>query len=157
MTLSRRYKIHMPFFRHLLFQRLGTILFFSFLYFGASPYASSSEIIVNANVDKSLSLNTLRSIYSMRLKTWDDGTGITVFILDPFGEAHRKFSLEVLGVFPYQLQRIWDVLVFSGTGQAPVVVETEEKMIAKVKSTPGSIGYVIESEVPSNVKKINVN
>ncbi|MDH3325731.1 MAG: hypothetical protein OEM38_03330 [Gammaproteobacteria bacterium] len=107
-------------------------------------------------MEKKLSRNTLRSIYSMRLQSWDDGVGVTVFILDPVGESHRKFCLETLSIFPYQLQRVWDVLVFSGTGQAPVVVETEQEMIARVKSTPGAIGYVTKMEVPAGVKKINV-
>lgn len=122
-----------------------------------SSYSFSNEVIVHPGVDKSLSRNTLRSIYSMKLQTWDDGSEITVFILDPVGEDHRNFCLEVLNIFPYQLQRVWDVLVFSGTGQSPIVVESEQEMIERVKSTPGSIGYVIKMEVPADVKKISVN
>ena len=76
--------------------------------------------------------------------------------MDPTGESHRKFCLSVLNIFPYQLQRVWDVLVFSGTGQSPTVVKTEQEMITRVKSTPGAIGYISESEVPTDVKKISI-
>jgi len=123
----------------------------------SSSNVFSNDVIVHPGVEISLSNNSLRSIYSLQLKSWEDGTGITVFILDPVGESHRAFCLENLGVFPYQLQRVWDVMVFSGTGQSPVVVKDEQEMIARITSTPGSIGYVIKSEVPANVKKINVN
>ncbi len=141
----------------LLSQRCTMVLFALFLFFSISSNAFSHEVIVNSSSDSNLSANTLRLIYSMRLQTWSDGSGITVFILDPQGDAHRKFCLEVLNVFPYQLQRVWDVLVFSGTGQAPIVVKNEQEMIAKVRSTPGAIGYVIKSEVPSDVKKLNIH
>lgn len=131
------------------------MLFFC-LFFVVSPPVSSNEVIIHPSAEKALSLNTLRSIYSMRLQTWPDGTGITVFILDPADDEHRNFCLEILNIFPYQLQRVWDVLVFSGTGQSPVIVESEEEMISKVSSIPGSIGYVVKSEVPINVKKIKI-
>jgi len=119
-----------------------------------TPPAFSQTTIVNSSVEDVLSLNTLRAVYSMRVQTWNDGTDITVYVLDPLGREHRQFCLEVLRVFPYQLQRAWDVLVFSGTGQSPIVVKTEQEIITKVKSTPGAIGYVIDLEVPVDVKKI---
>jgi len=92
----------------------------------------------------------------MRLSSWSDGKNISVFVMDPFGEEHRQVCLEVLNVFPYQLQRVWDVLVFSGTGQSPIVVKTKQEMIEKVSSTPGAIGYISDSEVPANVKAISI-
>lgn len=138
--------------------RLFTIVAMTVVLFSISSSNSfSQDVIVYSNKEPVLARNALRTIYSMRLQTWPDGSEITVFILDPEGESHRKFCLEVLNIFPYQLQRIWDVLVFSGTGQAPVVVRTEQEMIRRVKATPGAIGYVIESEVPSDVKKISIN
>jgi len=130
---------------------LVTVSFFSF---NSAVYAQ--DVIANSSSENIISANTLRQIYSMRLQTWRDGSGITVFVLNPAGERHRKFSLEILNVFPYQLQRAWDVLVFSGTGRSPVVVESEQEMISRVKSTPGSIGYIIDSEVPLDVKKVSI-
>ena len=85
---------------------------------------------------------TLRAIFSMRLRQWPDGTPITVFVLPTANPVHVGFCKEVLGVFPHQLQRAWDRLVYSGTGQAPVEVDSLEEMRQRVKQTPGAIGYL---------------
>jgi len=125
--------------------------------FLATPSIYAQNLIVNTSVTQEISRDTLRSIYTMRSSVWDNGSAVTVYILDPAGESHRKFCLESLALFPYQLQRIWDVLVFSGTGQSPVVVDSEEEMIREVKNTPGAIGYLVDMEVPVGVKKISLH
>jgi hypothetical protein len=38
-------------------------------------------------------------------------------------------------------------MVFTGTGFAPTVVQTEKEMIERVRSTPGAIGYVRKREL----------
>ncbi len=142
----------------LLCRRVVTCVFLTWLSFGVgvNSVAWSNEIIVHPTVETTLSRNTLRSIYSMRLQTWEDGSGITVFVLDPAGEAHRSFCLDILNIFPYQLQRVWDVLVFSGSGHSPVIVGSEQEMLERVNQTPGSIGYIAQTEVAVDVKKINI-
>ncbi|MCO6412443.1 MAG: hypothetical protein J5I92_06835 [Thiogranum sp.] len=85
---------------------------------------------------------TLRAIFSMRLRQWPDGTPVTVFVLPTTHPVHVDFCKEVLGVFPHQLQRAWDRLVYSGTGQAPVEVDSLEEMRQRVQETPGAVGYV---------------
>jgi len=44
-------------------------------------------------------------------------------------------------MFPYQLDRIWNKLTYSGLGVAPIMVNTANELIAAVKNTPGAIGY----------------
>lgn len=85
---------------------------------------------------------TLRAIFSMRLRQWPDGKPVTVFVLPTSHPVHVAFCKEVLGVFPHQLQRAWDRLVYSGTGQAPVEVNSLEEMTQRVRDTPGAIGYL---------------
>lgn len=78
------------------------------------------QVVVHSDVQEAkLSVNVLRAIFSMRLKTWSDGTLIKVYVLSDDNELHHDFSKEKLNVFPYQLRLTWDRLVFSGTGQAP--------------------------------------
>lgn len=85
---------------------------------------------------------TLRAIFSMRLRQWPDGEPVTVFVLPTTHPVHVDFCKEVLGVFPHQLQRAWDRLVYSGTGQAPVEVNSLDEMQQRVRETPGAIGYL---------------
>jgi hypothetical protein len=95
----------------------------------------------NARAD-SLSADTLREIFFMRLTIWPDGTPIRVFVLPDKHPLHIRFSKEILGVYPFQLRAAWDRLVFSGTGLTPHVVETVQEMQEQIGATPGGIGYV---------------
>jgi len=55
------------------------------------------------------------------------------------------------------LKRSWDILVFSGSGQAPSVAESTKEMLQKVSSTPGAIGYVPEDFPIEGAKISNVH
>jgi hypothetical protein len=90
----------------------------------------------------SLSQETIREIFFMRLSSWPDGSPIRVFVLPDNDPLHVQFAKEVLGVYPFQLRSAWDRLVYSGTGVAPTTVETQEEMKARIKRTPGGIGYI---------------
>lgn len=45
-------------------------------------------------------------------------------------------------MFPYQLNRIWHKLTYSGLGIAPTVVQSEQELVNAIINTPGSIGYI---------------
>lgn len=115
------------------------------------------EIVTNIGVhEKVLSVNSLRSIFSMHLKTWPDGTKIRVFVFSDDDQLHQSFSKEKLNVFPYQLRSTWDRLVYSGTGQAPIKVNSAEEMLAKVANTPGAIGYLWRANINENVNVLEI-
>lgn len=100
-------------------------------------------VVVNpGSSEQTISKNALRAIFGMRLQVWPDGNPVKVFVLPDDHPVHISFSKEVVNVFPYQLRAAWDRLVFSGTGQAPIEVPTEEEMRTKVAAMPGAIGYL---------------
>ena len=92
----------------------------------------------------------------MRQVHWSNGRLITVFVLPRQHALHLRFSKERLQMFPYQLDRIWNKLTYSGLGVAPITVKTPEELLNAVKKTPGAIGYVeaIKDEGAVNVVKI---
>lgn len=105
----------------------------------------AQEVIVNAGVaDRSVSQGTVRAIFSMRLRQWQDGKPVKVFVLPDQNPVHISFAKSRLNTFPHQLRRSWDLLVYSGSGQAPTVVESPTEMLQKVSSTAGAIGYLPE-------------
>jgi len=109
-------------------------------------------IIGNSSITEDcISKNTLSAIFGMRLHTWPDGTPIKVFVLQDKHPLHIKFAKRRLNIFPHQLRWCWDRLVFSGTGQAPTELSSEDEMRKKVASVPGAIGYL---EGPVNDKHI---
>jgi hypothetical protein len=123
----------------------GASVFFSELTHG-------QQIIVNKQLDQvHLSRSTARAIFSMRQTHWPDGRLIHVFVLDDRAPLHKTFSKKILGVFPYQLRKIWDRRLYSGTGRAPVRVGSVEEMHQRVAGTPGAIGYINDGDDVSDV------
>jgi len=92
--------------------------------------------------ERSLTKSQLRRIYTMRQLRWSDNSAINVFVLPNQHVLHQRFAKERLQIFPYQLNRIWHKLTYSGLGVAPTIVESERELIQAVKQTPGSIGYI---------------
>lgn len=118
---------------------------------------SHYEIVTYRGVSqKVISVNSLRSIFSMHLKTWPDGTKIRVFVLPDEDHLHQSVAKEKLNVFPYQLRSAWDRIVYSGTGQAPNKVNSIEEMRAMVANTPGAIGYLWRANIDENVNVLEI-
>lgn len=110
-----------------------------------TPSVCALEVIANITVSEtSLTTSQLRRIYTMRQLRWANDSTITVFVLPNQHVLHQRFSKEKLQIFPYQLNRIWHKLTYSGLGVAPIIVKTPAALIQAVRSTPGSIGYAEE-------------
>ncbi|MEI2743075.1 MAG: hypothetical protein V9G63_11720 [Candidatus Competibacter sp.] len=122
----------------------------------AMPAENRPVVIVNSETVSKLLLsqNALSAIFGMRLRKWEDGSPIKVFVLPDDNLLHVEFSKYILHVFPYQLRAAWDRLVFSGTGEEPVKVMSEQQMRDLVGSTPGAIGYLRGSMIDDTVKAI---
>ncbi|MBN8447281.1 MAG: hypothetical protein J0M22_17595 [Gammaproteobacteria bacterium] len=113
------------------------------LYVQAQESPPAPKVIVNASVKvQQLSHAQLRSIYMMRQVLWPDGSAIKVFVLPNRSELHLQFCRQQLQLFPYQLDRVWQKLTYSGTGTPPTEVADSAKMRELVASTPGAIGYI---------------
>lgn len=119
---------------------------------------TAHHIISNANLDLThLPLNKVRSIFSMRLHKWPDGTPIRVYVLPDDNANHRQFVQSVLHMFPHQLRRNWDRYIYTGTGQAPIEVRNEQEMINKISTTPGAIGYIQQELVSNDIHTIQLH
>jgi ABC-type phosphate transport system substrate-binding protein len=109
---------------------------------------SAIEVITHPHVaESSLTKSQLRRIYTMRQLRWSDNSTISVFVLPSQHNIHKRFAKERLQIFPYQLNRIWHKLTYSGLGVAPTIVASQEKLIQAVNKTPGAIGYISDRVV----------
>lgn len=116
----------------------------------AYPQASAPavDVIVSPSLTRlHLDRSLLRSVFTMRLREWPDGSPVRVFVLPDDDPLSDQFYRERLGMYSYVLRRAWDRMVFTGTGFAPTVVRSEQEMIERVRSTPGAIGYVSKHEL----------
>lgn len=111
----------------------------------AQPTLSAPKILVHQDVEvAALDSTYLRQIFAMQVRKWPDSEAITVYTLPSTHELHQSFVIERLKIQPHQLDRIWNRMLFTGTGKAPTVVASEEEMVRVIKATPGAIGYVSE-------------
>lgn len=118
---------------------------------------SRIQLITHPSVNiSSLDQDQIRRIFTMYQTNWSDAQPIVVYVLGQQNTTHQFFSREVLGLFPYQLERIWNKLVYSGLGEGPIKVNNEQEMLDKIKHQPGSIGYVMSLDVPTDVNIINL-
>ncbi len=114
-------------------------------------------MIVNSGVStKEITTNEAQLYMTSRLKEWPNGVPVKVFVLPDDNPLHRRFANAVLGLFPYQLRRVWDRQLFSGTGQVPSTVANEAEMIRRVSTTPGALGYVESVPADGSVRPLEV-
>ncbi len=131
---------------------LGVILLVIGLIAPVDPVAAADVAVavnpVTQVIAGDLSRNALRAIFGMRLRIWPDGSEIRVYVLPDDHPLHVQFCKEILGVFPHQLRAAWDRLVYSGTGQAPLQVESEDAMRTEIARNAGAVGYLTREVVP---------
>jgi len=106
------------------------------------------DVIVSPSLASTkLDRRLLRALFTMRVRQWPDGSPVRVFVLPDDSPLSDQFYRERLGMYSYVLRTAWDRMVFTGTGFAPTIVQTEREMIERVRSTPGAIGYVRKREL----------
>jgi ABC-type phosphate transport system substrate-binding protein len=117
----------------------------------------AQELIANPDWPATpLDRNQARLYFTLRLRLLDNQIPINVFVLPDDHPLHRQFAKNILGLFPYQLRQVWDRQLFSGTGQAPNTVSSEQEMLERVGSTPGAIGYTASGSNPPQVRILEV-
>ena len=138
--------------------RLRCVAFLVFAVLAYIQPAEALEVVVNRNVIiNQITHIELQAIFTMRMRAWPDGQPIRVFVLGDNAPEQAEFAKKLLDIFPYQLRRYWDRLVFSGTGQAPIELASPGEMYNRVASTPGAIGYLPTEHVGNQVRIIKVS
>lgn len=140
-------------------QVLIFILSFCFIPLTTADPKVGQDIVVIVHPDsvvESLSKVSLRAIFGMRNRTWQEGDPIKVFVMEDDDPTHIVFAKKVLQTFPYNLRRIWDRRVYSGTGQSPTVVKSQDKMREMISLTDNSIGYISREWVNGEVQVVEL-
>ncbi|MGB1581446.1 MAG: hypothetical protein ACPHER_08055 [Nevskiales bacterium] len=133
-------------------------LLLSLLLWGGLAPAHAARAVVNAELsnEEIKDRTDLRAVFTLRKRLWANGQAIKVYVLPDDAEVHQEFVRSKLHLFPYQLRHIWNRLVFSGTGVAPIELDTEAEVLEAVGSDPSAIGYVNTNSLPATVKEVPV-
>ncbi len=103
--------------------------------------------------DLTLSRAEILQIFTGNRQYWPDGSKITIYRLNSDSPLHQQFSREHLRMFPYQLDRLWNQMTYSGQGEPPRTVKNEMELIKAVMNTSGAIGYATESGMTEYSKR----
>jgi ABC-type phosphate transport system substrate-binding protein len=122
--------------------------------------AQSGDVIIVAHPDvavNSVSREELSKIFLHKVRRWQDGTAIEVFDLEPRHPIREVFSRAVHERSTSSIKGYWQRIVFGGKGTAPEELNSEDEVLATIRSTPGAVGYVSRGKALSGVKTIAVS
>ncbi|WP_432467926.1 hypothetical protein [Agarivorans sp. Z349TD_8] len=114
-------------------------------------------IVSNPSHQTEVTPKSIRSIFSLRQKNWSNGRAIQVVVMENNSELHKDFCLDALKLFPYQLSRIWERQIYTGTAIAPIVVSTEHDMLNMIKLNPNAIGYASQEVENEELHSFNLD
>ena len=111
-------------------------------------------VIVNPSVEVNrLSLAEVSSIYLLKALVWPDGTRVVPVNREATSESRARFTAQVLRQDNAELAGYWSEMHFKGH-LPPVILESDQAVIAFVQNIPGAIGYVSATVLPANVKVV---
>lgn len=115
--------------------------------------AQALSIVVHPSNSDSLSKEQIARIFLGKLKEFPSGETAIPITLSESDSSTQKFVRDVLKKSPAQLKSYWARLVFTGQGEPPEAVTSDQDVISKVAANPGMIGFVSDA-APAGVKVI---
>ena len=123
----------------------------------SASYAHSVEIVTSMALDGAeINKHFIRAVFSGKARYWPDGTPIRVVTLPKDTPQHLDLCKDVLKVHPRQFSRNWDIILFSGFGEKPILVDSDKEALDKIKNIKGSIGYVSNSNDEGGIYVLQV-
>lgn len=118
-----------------------------------SLVAADTVVVNSASSLAGISSDQLKDIYLGRKAAWDDGSRITVVLVEAGGS--NDALMKILGKSQSQFVTSWKKLVFTGKGAMPEMVKDDAAVVEFVGKTPGSIGF-ITTDGPAGVKVVSL-
>ncbi len=136
---------------------IKTILKYTFicgLQFHIGNFAIA-DVAVITHLDASIGSidkGTIKSIYLGKLKSWPDGSVLTV-LDQKSGSPTRKFFIEkITGKKEIKFDAYWSKKVFSGKGIAPKNLGNDNDVKIKISKKNGSIGFIDTLSIDDSIK-----
>jgi TonB family protein len=118
--------------------------------------AGNVKIIANPSVKgEAISASEIKSVFLRERNSLRDGTHVEP-VLSKGGLAHEAFLREYLGKNDDALQNYYRSLVFTGRGSMPMVLHSDDEVVAYVARTRGAIGYINSTAAADGVKTLAV-
>lgn len=118
----------------------------------ALPLQAQVVIITHKSVSSpTQEISALADIFTLNTKNWSDGTKITVVDYKNDTPSRARFYA-TLGMSAGEMQKVWLRKQFSGKATPPILLSSEDEVLARVAATPGAVAYISADKVNSTVK-----
>lgn len=113
-----------------------------------------SQIVLIANKSVELNVTSVTAVTDIyTLESQKSTSGKKILLFDLKSDLNEKFY-SAIGKTSTELKKIWMKKQLSGDGKAPLALDNEDEMIAKIASTPDAVGYISKEKVTDAVKII---
>lgn len=119
--------------------------------------ANASEVVVITHPSvgvKALSRDDVMRIFLGKSKTYPNGKQAVPVIPKEGAETRRKFETSVFQKTPVQIKAYWTRLLFTGRGNPPQSLESDEAIRQKVAENPNAIGYIDAGALDKSVRAV---
>ncbi len=111
-------------------------------------------LIVHPENNSSFNASSISKIFLGKVKSFENGTKITLYSLPEGNAITDEFNQSALGRDSTQLKAYWSKLVFTGKGTPPKEIESESAIIAEIAKDPSGIGFVSAGAATGDVKVV---
>jgi ABC-type phosphate transport system substrate-binding protein len=120
--------------------------------------AQGVKVVANGSTDVGdVSVPAVAKIFLKQEKKFASGSAAVPVDQQKSAAPRAAFAKEVLGKSVGALEQYWQQQIFSGKDTPPDAKNSDDEVLAFIKSTPGAIGYVsAAASIPSGVKVITL-
>lgn len=127
----------------------------------SSPLAAHAQeftVIVNAsNPVSTMPKDDVAKLFLKKTVSWQSGRPVAPVELPTTAKAREAFAREVLNKSIAQVKSYWQQQIFSGRDVPPPEKQSENDVVAYVRSNPGAIGYVSKGvDIGRGVKALSL-
>lgn len=135
---------------------LGKFLLCATLIIGSGLAHGELAVIVGAKHPVStLRIDQVEQLFLGKFFTFPDGSQAQPLDL-PKGAERDHFYQHIAGRSSSQMKAYWSKIVFSGGGQPPREVKSQQEAISQVSKNPNLIAYVDKSQLNNTVKVLMI-
>lgn len=123
---------------------------------GAQTARGYVVIVHPDQTEEAVTLDRLSRLFLKSITRWDDGRAVLPVDLGPGSPVREEFSRDVHQRRTAAIKSFWQRMIFSGRDTPPPELNSDEEVVAYVRSRPGAIGYVSAELAPRQLEGVTV-
>lgn len=140
-------------------KRTSVMVWICLVSFMAGTVCAAEVVVVvsSQNPVKTLSRAQITDIYLGRMIRFPNGNPVEPIDLNESASTRSQFYSRYLGQSPSQIKVHWSRLIFTGRGQPPPTVSSEDAMADRVAENPDAIGYLSSDFLDDRLQVVTID